>query len=660
MGNVGLYKQLTSWTSEGAGTAEWCKAEKDGRQYFIKKFLSPVYPSKDLGLPEKKYQARIDKFHNAEKARKSMYNALRENDTSGVLVIPEEVMNFQYHICTVAPFVVGNVEPNKICMLSEWQRLVLMRTLTLALMNVHRAGVVHCDMKPENVMVYQNPENGSCVLKLIDFDSSFMEQNPPDDIAGDPAFFAPEAYAMASTPGIKLDQQIDIFALGIIFHYFWTGRLPEKDADQTLGQYVLKDKEPSLDPSVPGSLRYIIKQTLVKEPDKRIRDEEIYKGLGEILNTFPVKIINLQEKKKEPPNSPPDPVSHVLSVPVICSDIAGKNIESYNVEVEYGKYKTVYAKRIPGYHLASDPSMVSVSVDSEGKTEDSPVCFVYKKDSPEPEKKHGFRNFMITVIVLGLFYCLIMYILADTAISNGDYAQAKQYMDLFPLYSDIFPDKYNQTLWYIEETSRESRYNDAMSYYQSGDYTTAYSIFESLDKSYKQTETYMGYCQNHIKEEQYNNAVWYYQNGDYEQAYSIFENFETSYKQTSLYISFCQVHLWMTDDYSQVIDHLTFEDAKNIVAGNTECWCQYMLGSWTIRSSNGTDTVTLEKNSDGSYGIGGLPEMERWFWIADGMMYVQKEDESEGTERFLITIVSKSSMELYSYMSGITYKLTKK
>ncbi len=442
MGNVGLYKQLTSWTTEGAGTAEWCKAEKDGKQFFIKKFLSPVYPSKDLGLPEKKYQARVDKFHNAEKARKAMYKALQENDTSGVLVIPEEVINFQYHICTIAPFVVGNVEPRKICMLSEWQRLVLMRTLTLALMNVHRAGVVHCDMKPENVMVYQNDENGSCALKLIDFDSSFIESNPPADIAGDPAYFAPEAYAMAATPGIKLDQQIDIFALGIIFHYFWTGKLPEKDADQTLGQYVLKDKEPVLDSSVPASLRYIIKQTLIKEPDKRIRDEEIYKSLGEILNTFPVKIKNLQEKRKEVPIPRSEPLLHVLSVPVICSDMGGKNIESYSVEVEYGKYKTVYAKRIPGYHLASDPSMVSVSVDSEGKTEDSPVCFVYKKDTPETEKKHGFRNFMITIIVLGLIYCSIMYILIDTALEKGDIIQAKQYMDLFPFYKDLFPLKY--------------------------------------------------------------------------------------------------------------------------------------------------------------------------------------------------------------------------
>lgn len=188
MEQIGLYKQLTPFTSESAGTAEWCTAEKGGKKYFIKKFLSPVYPSKALGLPEKKYQSRVAKFHSAEASRKAMYRALREHDTSGVLVIPLEVINYQYHICTISEYIVGNVPSNQIYQLSEWQRLVLMRTLTLALINVHRAGFVHSDLKPDNILITQNPENGNCALKLIDFDGSFMASNPPEDVTGDPTF----------------------------------------------------------------------------------------------------------------------------------------------------------------------------------------------------------------------------------------------------------------------------------------------------------------------------------------------------------------------------------------------------------------------------------------------------------------------------------------
>ena len=36
---IGSYEQLTPFTNENAGTSEWCRAQKDGRPYFIKKFL---------------------------------------------------------------------------------------------------------------------------------------------------------------------------------------------------------------------------------------------------------------------------------------------------------------------------------------------------------------------------------------------------------------------------------------------------------------------------------------------------------------------------------------------------------------------------------------------------------------------------------------------
>ena len=438
MDYVGLYKQKTSWTSESAGTSEWCRAEKDGKQYFVKKFLSPVYPSKDLGLPEKKYRARVEKFHKAEKARQAMYKALRESNTSGTLVIPEEVINYRFHLCTVAPFITSNVKPDRVCVLSEWQRIVLMRTLTLALMNVHQAGVVHCDLKPDNVLICQNADSGNCALKLIDFDSSFMESDPPEDVTGDPAFFAPEAYALASAPDNRLSRCTDVFSLGIIFHYFWTGKLPGKDAAKTLGQCVLEDKTPVLDAAVPGPLGDLIIQTMVKEPEKRIGTEEIYRRLGELLNAFPVNIINLQEKTEKKAELPPagrKTPAGVLMVPVICSDTYGKNIESYGIDVPFGTSKAVYARRISGYHLASGETVETVCVDSKGYTEDSPVCFIYQKD--EPKKTHGFRKFLVTVIILFLLYCVVMYLLGEMNINGGNYSQGIRYKEMIPFYYEL-------------------------------------------------------------------------------------------------------------------------------------------------------------------------------------------------------------------------------
>ena len=204
MKEIGQYLQLTEFTTENAGTAEWCKAKRDGKEYFVKRFLNPVYPSKELGLSDRLYRASVEAFHKAFDQKEDIYRRLRDCDSSGTLVIPVEVINYQYHICTIAEFVTGNVAPEEIHLLSEWQRLVLMRTLTVALMNVHQAGIVHSDMKPENVLITQDPE-GNCKLRLIDFDGSFLETDPPEDpedVVGDPAFFAPEAYLQSMEEGI--------------------------------------------------------------------------------------------------------------------------------------------------------------------------------------------------------------------------------------------------------------------------------------------------------------------------------------------------------------------------------------------------------------------------------------------------------------------------
>lgn len=127
MEKIGLYTQLTEFTTENAGTAEWCMAERDGRKYFVKKFLSPIYPSKDIGLPEKLVKAGIVEFKEAMATKERLYSCLRDCEQSDFLVVPLEVINYQFHICTISEYVKGNVAPEKICLLSEWQRLILMR-----------------------------------------------------------------------------------------------------------------------------------------------------------------------------------------------------------------------------------------------------------------------------------------------------------------------------------------------------------------------------------------------------------------------------------------------------------------------------------------------------------------------------------------------------
>ncbi len=305
MENIGLYRQTSEFTIENAGTSEWCRAERGGKQYFVKKLLSPVYPSKDIGLSEKFYKARVEEFHRAITGRQEIYRRLGEANTSGLLVVPVDTINYQYHICTIADYIDANVRPDQVCLLSEWQRLVLLHSLTLALMNVHQAGVVHSDMKPDNVLIRQD-EEGNCRLFLIDFDGSYLAEDAPSDpekVHGDLAYFAPEIYRMLMEEDVRPDFRTDVFALGLIFHYLWCGKLPPKPADQTVGEHVLLTGELGFDPSVPPSLRELIRRMLLAKPEDRIALNAVYGILGVFISKCPPSVEILPRPDQAPPRA---------------------------------------------------------------------------------------------------------------------------------------------------------------------------------------------------------------------------------------------------------------------------------------------------------------------------------------------------------------------
>ncbi|KAF5831424.1 hypothetical protein DUNSADRAFT_13159 [Dunaliella salina] len=100
----------------------------------------------------------------------------------------------------------------------------LMRQLVEAVQHCHRQGIVHCDLKPENI-VLQNKSPDS-PIKLIDFSlASFF--NTSTEPGGTPEFVAPELL-------IKPEQyaeygcgpSVDVWALGVILYYLLCGTTP--------------------------------------------------------------------------------------------------------------------------------------------------------------------------------------------------------------------------------------------------------------------------------------------------------------------------------------------------------------------------------------------------------------------------------------------------
>ena len=130
---------------------------------------------------------------------------------------------------------------------------------------VHRAGIVHGDLKPQNVVVM-----GNGVVKLMDFGvartRSALTRGEP--LAGTPAYMSPE-----QARGAELDERSDLYSAGVLFFELFTGRCPFVGADAFETMRLHLDEAPpdprKIRPRVPGALARIISTCLDKSPLRR-------------------------------------------------------------------------------------------------------------------------------------------------------------------------------------------------------------------------------------------------------------------------------------------------------------------------------------------------------------------------------------------------------
>lgn len=139
------------------------------------------------------------------------------------------------------------------------------------LSHVHDQGILHCDIKPANLLI-----NGQGVVKILDLGMARLIQGeraagsqPQDGLLGSVDFMAPE---MAMQSG-SLDRRADIYSLGCTFFFALTGRAPF--AEGTVAERILKHQMTpppplaSLRPDVPKALSQLCAWMLAKSPEDR-------------------------------------------------------------------------------------------------------------------------------------------------------------------------------------------------------------------------------------------------------------------------------------------------------------------------------------------------------------------------------------------------------
>lgn len=183
-----------------------------------------------------------------------------------------------------------------------------------ALTAAHDKGVLHCDLKPENIML-QRPQPGEEIVKLIDFGIAKLRDSKvtsvePTKIAGTMEYMAPEQ--LTGTPTTASD----IFSMGIVAYEMLTGKkpFPAENLFQLVEMHRtgVKDPPKNLRPELPEAAQTVILKALSIDPNhryKRARDfgEDLQKSLQQDSRFVPTAALEdgktsgrISQKKKSP------------------------------------------------------------------------------------------------------------------------------------------------------------------------------------------------------------------------------------------------------------------------------------------------------------------------------------------------------------------------
>jgi serine/threonine protein kinase len=153
--------------------------------------------------------------------------------------------------------------------------LKIITQISKGLEKAHSKGIVHCDIKPSNIIITDDR-----VAKIVDFGiakiASEEKLHSKERTSGTIAYMSPEQVSDS-----EVDVRTDIWSLGVVFYEMLTKRMPFQDSYNEALMYSIINEEPEeitkINSDISAQLEQIVNKLLKKDPDNR------YQIINELL-----------------------------------------------------------------------------------------------------------------------------------------------------------------------------------------------------------------------------------------------------------------------------------------------------------------------------------------------------------------------------------------
>src|SRR5215210_2078448 len=146
-----------------------------------------------------------------------------------------------------------------------------------SLAEAHSIGIIHRDIKPDNVFLL-NMAGSPDFVKLLDFSVAKLLEGDRMKTQAGVVFGTPQYMSPEQGRGLPLDARSDLYALGILAFEMLTGNVPfHDDNPMTVIQMHLHAGVPPMTESVPYSVQQIVRRALEKDAGRR------YQSSGEMM-----------------------------------------------------------------------------------------------------------------------------------------------------------------------------------------------------------------------------------------------------------------------------------------------------------------------------------------------------------------------------------------